>query len=251
MKNIRKLSVLLIAFLMVFTMAGNAFAETVDLIGDARFDGKEVKSSLNADEMAKALSDLQPGDQMTVTVTYQNDYEKDTDWYMANEILQTLEKTDQARKTVEGTGTPSGGGYKYELIHTDKDNKDTVLFSNTKVGGEATPDSMEGLEQATNALDDWFYLETLSQGQKGKLTLTILFEGETEVNDYMDTEGAVNIRFAVNISEEDNPPGEPNHKQKVKTGDPTVLLPYVGKMIIGLVLLVPLFRRKKDKGGEA
>lgn len=246
MKKTNTMWILLLALTLVFTMAGTAFGESPEIIGEAHFDGKDINSTLDQEELVNAFRDLQPGDDITVKVTYQNDYEKDTEWYMANDVIQTLEATEEARKTVEGTGTPENGGYTYSLVHTNKDGEDTVLFSNDKVGGEAKPDDMEGLEQATNALNDWFYLETLSKGEHGTVTLSVAFEGETEVNDYMDTEGSVDIVFAVNVVDDDTPPGTPP-----KTGDVTKIFPYIGMMIIGILLLIPLFRRKKDKGGEA
>ena len=83
---------------------------------------------------------------------------------MENSIVQTLEKTS-ARKKVSGTGQAENGGYTYELTHYDKNGNKEVLFSNDEVGGEngVVPDlksgkEMEGLEPATNALDEWFYI---------------------------------------------------------------------------------------------
>ncbi len=252
MKNSVKTIVLLIVCIMSVLIAAEcSFAESKKYNGKAYFDGKAVKSTFKAGKIADAISELQPGDDVTFRVKYTNKYKEETDWYMENEVLQTLEKADAARKVPEGTGTPENGGYTYELIHRDKNGKKQVLFSNSKVGGEAKPANMEGLEQATNALDDWFYLQSLGYKESGELTLSIKFDGETEVNDYMDTNGGVMLRFGVEIKKPDSN-GEPEYKQKVRTGDYNMLALYVAMAIIGLILLIIVWRRmRSEQGGDA
>ena len=164
--------------------------------------------------------------------------------YMENTVIKTLEKTAQSKKHVEGTGAAEGGGYTYELIHIDKNGKQSVLFSNKRVGGEAKPGNMEGLEQATNALDDWFYLETLGKNESGKVILNVAFDGETEVNDYMDTDGELNLRFAVELTKT---------KKVVKTGDYSNMIMWASIALISGVLLLALafISRRMDTKAEA
>ena len=177
MKTMRKVTILLAVALIAVMMAGEAvFAESYKLNGSAYFDGSEIVSSFKSNEIADAVTNLQPGDDVSFTVKYKNKYKESTDWYMANEVIQTLEKADAAKKVPSGTGTPENGGYTYELIHIDKNDKKTVLFSNSKVGGEETPNNMQGLEQATNATSEWFYLQDLDEGEHGKIKLHIAFE---------------------------------------------------------------------------
>ena len=168
---------------------------------------------------------------------------------------QTLEKANSSKKKVKGTGTPENGAYSYELIHTDDRGKQKVIFSNGKVGGEETPNDMQGLEQATNALSDWFYLASLEEGESGRVTLNIAFDGETEVNDYMDTDGSVELAFAVDKPETvtkptsaHTTPGKKAVKSGPRTGDMTQLIPYIVLMLTGIILLIAVLRRK---GGEA
>lgn len=213
-QNRNRLLLLLTAVLITAMMTTSVFAESSNGSGSCYFNGEEIVSDFSSGTIADSVSNLQPGDDVTFTVEYTNKDSHDTDWYMETSILRTLEKTDAARKTVEGTGTAENGGYTYELIHTDSEGKDTVLFSNDKVGGESKAGGMEGLEQATNALDDWFYLETLGEGESGSLTLNVAFEGETEVNDYMDTSGSMDIRFAVELTRKDATPDKDKDKDK-------------------------------------
>lgn len=227
-----------LTLLMVLSMCLTASAESSGYDWESRFNGSEIVSNFDSSEVAKAVSDLQPGDSVSFEVSYVNEYDGDTDWYLENEVVQTLEAT-------AGTSA-SNGGYTYELSHTDSNGTTETLFSNDKVGGDySTPNGMRGLEQATNALDEWFYLETLGHNESGKVTLKVAFEGETQANEYMDTEGELDLRFAVEIPETD--------KRIVKTGDATMLNLWTAVCLLAAALLVILavFSYRRDrKGGD-
>lgn len=248
MKKLKILTVLLMTAFLVCGAGDCAFADSTRLNGEAHFDGSKIKSTFDAQKVTDTFENLQPGDEITVTVKYQNDYSASTDWYMANEIVKTLEKIDNAKKAAGEDGKAENGGYTYSLIQTDKDGKQIVLFSNDKVGGDAKPAGMEGLEQATNALDDWFYIETLKKGQFGLMTLNVRFDGETEVNDYMDTDGEVLLKFAVELTKSGKQTGTPTYLQKfVNTGDMHKIGYFLLMIISGLLILTVLLMRKNDK----
>lgn len=179
-------------------------AESSSFNGSSSFDGNRIASDFDNKTIADMVTGLQPGDDVSFTVTYRNDYSESTDWYMSNEIRQTLEKTLASAKVIEGTGAPENGAYTYELIHVNKDGKSEVLFSNDTVGGDNDVviggKDEEGLEAATNALEEYFYIDTLKQGESGYVVLNVAFEGETEVNDYMDTNGGLAVKFAVELT---------------------------------------------------
>ena len=107
------------------------------------------------------MTSLQPGDDVSFIVTYTNNYDASTDWYMENRILQTLEKAS-ASKAVSGTGQAEHGAYTYELIHYDNNNVREVLFSNKEVGSyiefedKAIPDILETVANSlkNNGLDN-------------------------------------------------------------------------------------------------
>lgn len=233
--KIRRSTILALSLtlVMVLSMTVTAAAESTDYEWESRFNGTKIVSNFDSTEIAEAVTNLQPGDDVTFEVSYTNEYNGETDWYLENTVVKTLEKT-------QGTNA-EGGGYTYELIHEDSNGESETLFSNEKVGGEATPNNMEGLEQATNALDDWFYLETLGYQDSGKVTLKVAFEGETQANEYMDTDGELDLRFAVEIPETD--------KRIIKTGDNTTLGIWSAVCILAAVLLLILavFSRRKDK----
>lgn len=266
MRNMKKkLTLLLSAGLLVSVTAAPVMAEHTDVNGSCYFNGTKIVSDFTSQELADAVTSLQPGDDVSFTVTYTNNYNASTDWYMENEILKTLEKAsatraingvEQTNKEVSGTGQAEHGAYTYELIHYDNSGKEQVLFSNKEVGGDTVAGGMEGLEQATNALDDWFYIQTLTQGQSGRVVLNVAFDGETEVNDYMDTNGGLAVRFAVELNKTGTTVNAANAARTVsysavKTGDPTNFPLIIGALAAGVVLLIVALRlRKKANDGE-
>ena len=261
----KKLTLLLTAGLLVSMTAAPVMAEHTDVNGSCYFNGTKIVSDFTSQELADAVTSLQPGDDVSFTVTYTNNYNASTDWYMENEILKTLEKAsatraingvEQTSKQVSGTGQAEHGAYTYELIHYDSGGHREVLFSNKEVGGDTVAGGMEGLEQATNALDDWFYIQTLTQGQSGRVVLNVAFDGETEVNDYMDTNGGLAVRFAVELNKTGTTVNAANAARTVsysavKTGDPTNFPLIIGALAAGVVLLIVALRlRKKANDGE-
>ena len=61
------------------------------------FDGDKMDSTFKSSDIDEAVYKLQPGDSIEITLTLENTYHADTDWYMANEVLQSLEDSDIAR----------------------------------------------------------------------------------------------------------------------------------------------------------
>ena len=251
MKILKKISIMTIALITALFMTGTCVsAQSSNIDGSCYFDGSRIVSDFDSGVVATAITDLQPGDDVTFTVKYTNEFEESTDWYMSNKVLQTLEKANNAKK-VEGTGQAENGGYTYQLIHTDNNGNSNVLFDNSKVGGEAKPLNMQGLEQATNALDEWFYIQTLAKGESGVVTLKVAFEGETEVNDYMDTKGEVMIKFAVELTPKTAAKTKHYKGNGVATGDSANLWPWILAMLAAGLLLLLLALRSRRKDDEA
>ena len=240
---------------MIAMIAGSALAvsaESYDYTDEdfyCYFEGGRMDTNFTAKTVAQAVENLQPGDDMTFKVTYENRSDKTTDWYMENAIEKTLEQTRAQDLKVSGIGKAENGGYSYELTHVDKYGNEDVLFnSNGKSFGTKADQSVtgrEGLKQATNALEDWFYIQTLEPGEDGEVILKVALEGETEVNDYMDTDGGLNVRFAVEVPEK----GTNKIIKRVNTGDYTNLTRWVAIMMAAAVLLLILavISRKKDR----
>lgn len=242
--------ILLASLAMLLAASSLCYADSYSFKGSCTYDGKKINSDFSSDEWAAAQSRLQPGDSLTYTVTYKNGTDETTEWYMRNEVLETLEQKKDAAEN---------GGYTYVLQNEGPNGGKTTLFSNEKVGGDqensSLPQSLEGLLQATNATKEFFFIQELKAGQSAKTHLKVVCDGETEVNDYMDTEGALLVQYAV-----EKPPKDSKKVKTVvshvKTGDDTQILLFVVLMAAALVaaaIALILWRRersKDEKGGE-
>ena len=214
--------------------------------GTCVFNGKSMKISFPSGKLQQAVSGLEPGDTLEFEVIYKNNSKKTTDWYMRNRVLETLEDNKDAAEN---------GGYTYVLKNVGPGNKETVLFDNSQVGGETVVADLEGLKQATNATTEYFHIQKLGAGQSGKTKLRVELDGETEVNDYMDTKGALDLAYAVETTDKKITDGKKKtYESNVKTGDDTNLTVFIAAMAIALITgALALVSRKKDRkdGREA
>ena len=223
-------------------------ALTVTALADTSYGGDgwgctftaeaKLEASFQTTDVTSAIAGLQPGDEAIITIEMTNEHSDDTDWWMRNEVLSSLEDGSNA----------AGGVYTYRLSYTDQGGEETVLFSSEGVGGE----SEDGLRGATTNLDDYFYLDTLSQNESGNISLLVALDGETQGNAYQNTLADLQMDFAVELHQDTRGTvtrimGGP------KTGDDSALLPYV--IIAGVsgvtILLIAFWGRKNRKEEEA
>lgn len=214
----------------------------------------KMESNFGSAQLADAVAGLQPGDSIVFSIKLENAGSGNTDWYMTNEVLYSLED----RSANSNTG---GGAYTYELVYTDRNGTENILFSSDTVGGESVGGAGEGLHGATDALKDYFYLDSLPAGQHGTISLLIALDGETQGNDYQDTLADLRMNFAVepnaappqptDDTEPDSPgttddsdtpgsSGSSNKTNVVKTGDDTNVTLYLIAMGVSGVLLLAL-----------
>lgn len=254
----RKMMCLVMAAVMTVGMGTTVSAE--DFQGErswrVEFNGDGVESNFRSSELAEEIYRIQPGDTIELQVGIGNTGSGETDWYMTNEVLQSLEDTQSVAE---------GGAYGYELVYAAPDGEETVLYSSETVGGEDTAGG-EGLHQATGALEDYFYLGRLESGEEGRVLLTVELEGETQGNDYQDTLARLQMNFAVEEVEANTvvEKGEDNVINRVvkkvvttapKTGDPTQMLGLCAAALAsGIVLLilavVSMKKRRDDRKGD-
>ena len=172
---------------------GSAQVRADDLLGQSGWkvtftQDNQMESNFGRSDMDEAISGMQPGDNITFTLNLESRSDKVTDWYLTNEVVNSLED----RSANANTG---GGAYTYYLAY-EGSNRQQVLFDSDTVGGEG---SDEGLKEATDALEDYVYLDTLSPGQSGVITLKIALDGETQGNHYQDTLADLQMNFAVEL----------------------------------------------------
>ena len=208
---------------------------------------EKMESNFRTGELTDLAQGLQPGDNMIITLTLKNTHPTTTHWYMTNKVLRSLEDSAAAAKS-------AGGAYTYRLVYTDKSGAETVLYDSEQVGGEAVSPAGEGLHEATSALEDYFYLDTLAQGQSGSILLEVALEGETQGNWYQDTLADLQMNFAVELDTTGTTTRTRNIRRTVKTGDYLDIVPYViAAAASGLLLLILGFilvkrRRNEERG---
>lgn len=247
----KKILCLVLAAAMTIGAPTAAFAE--EYTGEdhwaVEFDGENMNSNFTSAEMADEVYGILPGDTMRLQVAVVNDSDGQTDWYMSNEILKSLE---------EGS-TAEGGAYTYILSYTDASGEVTELYSSDTVGGEGSTEAGEGLQQADDALSDFFYLGRLDAGASGQVSLAVALEGETQGNDYQNTLAQLQMIFAVEKTAPNRvvQPGEETviRQEPPKTGDYFQAYLFSGLALAGGVVLVILVavmmkRRREEEKGE-
>lgn len=239
---------------------------------------KQMVSNFASSNFDDVLDYMQPGDSALFTVEIKNSYGSETDWYMTNKVLKSLE---------DASNTAAGGAYSYMLTYTGPKGNKITLYNSDEVGGESYLKDLEGLHEATSALTDFFYLDTLSKGEVGMVSLYVKLDGETQGNDYQDTLAQIQMNFAVEIvpkggdyerverreeryiekriiiteedeyviNDEDVATTDSIPVLTVKTGDDTIIIPLIVIAgILGVLLLAVgiagIRLRKQIKGGR-
>lgn len=221
----------------------------------------KMESTFKNEEINDSIANMQPGDSVKFRIDLKNDNSAETEWYMKNTILQSLEDSNKAA---------GGGAYTYILTYTAPDGTSDTLYNSDTVGGESK--AGEGLHQATNALKDYFKLGNLKNGQTGTVNLEIKLDGETQGNAYQETLAKLQMEFAVELTQNNtstsgnnpntpsnNTPSTPSSSSRstnvVHTGDDTNLMPFiiaagVSGVLFLLLALYGVRERKKEKKGE-
>lgn len=223
-----KKKILCLAITLIMIVGASLTVHAEDYQGSkewlVNFNGKKIESNFASDELADDMENVQPGDSITFQVELANGSTEETDWYMTNQVLQTLE---------ESNNSAEGGAYTYILTYTDAAGQETILYSSDVVGGEEDPSKAgEGLHQATDSLKDYFYLDRMKAGEKGSVRLYIEIEGETTGIDYQETLAKLQMTFAVEVAGK--------VVTIINTGDSSRLLFFSAAMLISGIALLAL-----------
>ena len=246
----KKLFGLLLAAALILSMTVSVFAD--DLKGGdgwyVNFTGvNPLETNFTSKDMTEAASAMEPGDNITFTVTVKNTKSagQAVNYYMKNEIIKSFEE-----------GEANGAAYKYKLSYKSPDGTESVFYDNTSVGGD---DSTTGLVDVNSDISDYFYFDQLDYGKEGVVTLYVELDGDTQGNDYWNTLAELNLQFQVEEVEEKEDdkvvtettviPGETvtithnnnngnTHYSSPTTGDSTKSLPlYIAMAVVGIAVL--------------
>lgn len=213
------------------------------------FTGKKMESNFKStDASSEILENLQPGDTMDLQVKIENASGSKSDWYMTNEVVQSLEDSNNAAE---------GGAYTYILTYVGPDGEETVIYSSASVGGEniLRASAEEGLHQASSTLEDYFYLDRLAKGESAFIKLHVGLDGETQGNAYQETLAKLQMNFAVEKVKTRSPKvvERPNivTVERVRTGDTApVLIFSTLALASAVVLLVIVSKQMKERRKE-
>ena len=238
----RKIFSIICFLCLLFSISATAYANTYSTeVGTVWFntDGKTMSSDFQTDltdanvetKLKDRMRQLQPGDEVTFVINLRNDYSKETNWYMTNKIVHSLEQ-----------GAAKDGAYSYYLRYVNNTNSanNRDIFRSDTVGGKDSA----GLLEINDVLkkdytgpdgEKYFYLDKLSRGQGGQILLSVGLDGETQGNDYQDRLADLKMNFAVEVVETGKTTTTGNAP---KTGDEHNLFPYYVAMILsGLLFL--------------
>ena len=211
----------------------------------------KMVSNFEKNVIDQTVAAMQPGDDATFRVTIRNTNKQNTNWYMENAVLKSLEDRSALAAT-------TGAGYGYKLDYINSSGVREPLFDSDKVGGDQgyvdrQNRYREGLNEATENLEDWFFLEELGSGRSGHVELLVTLEGETQGNAYQDTLADLQMNFAVELLPgSTTPPGSTTRTNVVKTGDNSHTMLYlVMAGVAGVVLLVLAIAGMKLRKREA
>ena len=200
-----------IVALILVVLANPLMAEENKYSYEVEYDGSDITSDFDAEDLSSKLSDVQPGDSAEITFVLKNSSDKDVDWYMDNSIQKIFGDRDNS------------GAYTYSLTYEDRD------LLNQMVGGD------EGsLDDLNENIKDFFYLDRIAQGGQAEVKFYLELDGETQGNAYQTTDGTVRVNFAVEQVAEENPPV---YIYVPNTGDNSNLMLYFGMEAVALILL--------------
>ena len=134
-------------------------------------------------------------------------------------------------------------------------NQESVLYDSATVGGDGSSSNGEGLHQATNSLEDYFYIDRLDKDQTGTVHLWVKVEGETQGNSYQKTLAKLQMNFAVEKVVASGTTTTRNIVQSVKTGDTNRILLFSALALVSGVFLLflgfySMKKRKNNQEGE-
>ena len=137
------------------------------------------------DDLKYIISSAMPGDTLVYTVNYQNVSDKKMEFFLAADVLSSLEDDKNGETAV-------GGAYSYKVTY-DSGAGEQIIYDSETVGGDN--DVQKGLNQLKNG-NALVSIGTLDKNQSGKVKLMVKLDGNSQDNSYMEKLAQLNIQFA-------------------------------------------------------
>lgn len=161
------------------------------------FTGEGIESNFDSSQIAAEVSELQPGDSVTIHIGVENSDSRSAEFYLNSQVLSSLEDSQAAA---------SGGAYGYGLVYTGPSGDQLVLYNSDTIGGDDASQG-EGLHKVQSSSGEYIYLDGLGAGEKGKVAIRVALDGETQGNGYQNTFANMQLNFAVERGAADGGPG--------------------------------------------
>lgn len=208
-------------------------------------------------EIADAFRDMAPGDEKTIVLRIENNSDHSASFFLSQETTRALEDATKA----------TGGAYTYQLsVGTNQEDAESLLDTiaggykeNQKSRAAGLVGDAEGLAGITE-LENYVFLAELGKGDYVNVYLTLAIDGEgfdsTDLIDYSNAAGELAFNFRAYY--EDRAPKVEYGEDKivteivdqvvplaVKTGDNWNMMPVIGLLAIGALLIVFALKKRK------
>ncbi|NBK97462.1 MAG: hypothetical protein EOM50_05510 [Erysipelotrichia bacterium] len=205
-------------------------------IPSVTFDGTStLKYSEEANNFSSVFEGMHSGETRELSIQLVNHSDKEVDFFMNTEVLQSLEKSVQS----------NGAGYNVSL-KLAKGNEDHYIFGSEE--GALVGANENGLYDLNGTLNEKYLLTSLGANEKAVLSLVIGIDGTTSRNDYQASVGELQMDFSVSYEENVMTNVVKNVVNKVTTGDPTSISTLVMLLLIsGGAIYVSCKKLKGDK----
>lgn len=237
--KMRKLAAVAAVFGMLIGSAFPVSAADADVI---TFDGnaKQFVTNISGD-LENGFENMLPGEQRTLRLELENQSSEELKFFMSSDILQTdiAEKGDK------------------QAVYDFMIARDGEAFFEAVIGGENEQNISIGKEYLTE--DRNILLATLKKGQSTVVEISIALDGDSMGNTYMNTEGALSLRFSAETPEGATTIVQTVTKQvkqtatrvvrTVRTGDtfPVAVLTAMG---VSLIVIVGILVKKRKERVE-
>lgn len=254
----KRISALVLVLGLAFTSALGCFAaDSADI--SVTYNGSGLEYSSNQTDSIQGMT---PGVESTYSFELVNKSGASTNFYMATEVLKTLTAENSTGDTGYLVTLLAGDQVIFGNNVADPDSATTRAANDEEgilVGGQGT-DELEVLNEDDVLGTDYILVSTVDPNSSTTLTLKITPNATGTDETYKESTGDMQFRF---MAEEVTPltrtdvttiRNEPEVVTQtryilagVQTGDPLVIAPLIGVLVVAILLFIIAGKKKKKK----